>query len=75
MKTSRRYDGQPIYVVNDKVNNHFIKKGYQIYLDGLHKDHLEVFDKSGNFKYVLNLDGSENKNKTLQVIAKGGRKI
>lgn len=27
-------------------------------------DHIEVFDKHGNFRYVLNLDGSVNDRKT-----------
>lgn len=46
-----------------------IKKGDQFYLDGQHKDHLELFDKRGNFKAVLNLDGTINQAKTE--VAKG----
>lgn len=41
-----------------------MKKGDHFYLDNLHKDHLEVFDSTGNFKHVLNLDGSLNNQKT-----------
>ncbi|MBO4125824.1 filamentous hemagglutinin [Streptococcus suis] len=29
-------------------------------MDGLHKDHLEVFDKRGKLKDILNLDGTSN---------------
>lgn len=49
-----------------------IKKGDQFYLDGQHKNHLEVFDSKGKFKAVLNLDGTINKVKTE---AAKGRKI
>lgn len=62
-KTKRVIDGQSIYVA-DKAFQDLIEKGDLFYLDGLHKDHIEVFDKVGNFKGVLNLDGSENKDKT-----------
>ena len=49
-----------------------LKKGDFYYLDGLHKDHIEVFDKNGNFIQVLNLDGTQNLSKTT---AGRGRKI
>ena len=62
-KTSKVYDGQSVYKANSDVGN-FIKKNDQLYLDGLHKDHIEVFDKQGNFKAVLNLDGTLNMKKT-----------
>lgn len=42
-----------------------------MYLDNLHKDHLEVFDKFDNVKFVLNLDGSINVDKTNKVLAEG----
>lgn len=58
-KTKKRYDGQTVYEVTDK-SIPGLKKGDQIYLDGLHKDHLEVFDKRGNFIKVLDLDGTNN---------------
>ncbi|QBP78425.1 hypothetical protein E2K99_24725 [Herbaspirillum huttiense] len=57
------YDGQTVYVAERKIGTQ-IKKGDQLYLDGRHKDHLEVFDKHGNFKSVLNLDGTRNEVKT-----------
>ena len=62
-KTSKRYQGQSIYQTQSKTGE-AIKKGDQLYLDALHKDHLEVFDKNDNFKAVLNLDGSVNLDKT-----------
>ncbi len=62
-KTSKQYQGQSIYQAQGKTGD-VIKKGDQLYLDAKHKDHLEVFDKSGNFKAVLNLDGSVNLEKT-----------
>lgn len=43
-----------------------------MYLDALHKDHLEIIDKAGNVKYVLNLDGTLNSDKTKKAL---GRKI
>ncbi|MWN32928.1 hemagglutinin [Gilliamella sp. Pra-s54] len=69
-KTKRQYDGQSIYTANKPIND-FIDKGDQFYLDGLHKDHIEVFNSRGKFKFVLNLDGSLNRDKTAQ--AKGRR--
>lgn len=39
-------------------------RGDHYYLDGLHKDHIEVFDENGNFKTVLNLDGTVNDKKS-----------
>ena len=35
-------------------------------IDALHGDHLEVFDKHGEWKQVANLDGTMNKKKTDQ---------
>ncbi|MET1250187.1 T7SS effector LXG polymorphic toxin [Sporolactobacillus sp. STCC-11] len=71
-KTKINYDGQSIYKITQKVDNDYLKKGYGIYLDALHHDHLEVIDKKGNVKYVLNLDGTVNIDKTKKAL---GRKI
>ena len=49
-----------------------INKGDQFYLDAQHKDHIEVFDKNGNFRGVWNLDGTRNLDKTE---AGKGRKL
>ncbi|KRN56005.1 hypothetical protein IV74_GL001674 [Carnobacterium divergens DSM 20623] len=62
-KTSKMVDGQSVYTVTEKTNIPGLKKGDQFYLDGLHKDHIEVFDKRGNIKDVLNLDGTSNPQK------------
>lgn len=70
-KTSKQYQGQSIYQDQNKTGD-TIKKGDQLYLDAKHKYHLEVFDKNGNFKTVLNLDGSVNFDKTK---AGQGRKL
>lgn len=70
-KTAKRYQGQSVYKVNTEVNS-YITKGDQLYLDGLHKDHFEVFDKQGRFKAVVNLDGSYNTSKSK---AASGRKL
>ncbi|WP_249939054.1 VENN motif pre-toxin domain-containing protein, partial [Tenebrionicola larvae] len=70
-KSSQIYQGQSIYKANGNIGD-VIKKGDQFYLDGQHKNHLEVFDSKGKFKAVLNLDGTVNKAKTE---AAKGRKI
>jgi filamentous hemagglutinin len=70
-KTNQQYQGQSIYKATDNVGD-YIKKDDQFYLDGLHKDHIEVFDKRGNFRAVLNLDGSINERKTQEA---EGRKL
>jgi filamentous hemagglutinin len=70
-KTGQQYQGQSVYQSTDNIGD-YIKKGDQLYLDGQHKDHIEVFDKRGNFRAVLNLDGSINEAKTK---AAEGRKF
>jgi filamentous hemagglutinin len=70
-KTSQQYQGQSIYQATGDIGS-VIKRGDQIYLDGQHKNHLEVFDKKGGLKYVLNLDGSINDAKTK---AAAGRRL
>lgn len=70
-KTNQQYQGQSIYKATDNVGD-YINKGDQLYLDGLHKDHIEVFDKRGNFKAVVNLDGTINRAKTDAAV---GRKL
>ncbi|PGA71757.1 hypothetical protein COL87_11330 [Bacillus pseudomycoides] len=71
-KTSKKYQGQTVYKVDKKVDNPHLKKGDQFYLDNLHKDHIEVFDKQGNFRAVLDLDGNINIDKTKKAL---GRKL
>ena len=69
-KTKRHYDGQAIYEVVDK-SIPGLKKGDQVYLDGMHKDHLEVFTRNGKISQVINLDGSINVRKTEEAIRQG----
>ncbi|MER3126115.1 T7SS effector LXG polymorphic toxin [Bacillus pumilus] len=69
-KTKVKYDGQSIYKVEKRTDNQYLKKGFGLYLDALHKDHLEVIDKTGNVKYVLNLDGTLNTDKTKKALGR-----
>ncbi|MBV8622564.1 MAG: hypothetical protein JO174_03665 [Herbaspirillum sp.] len=71
-KSNARYDGQSVYVAQRSIGDQ-IQKGDQLYLDGQHKDHLEVFDKNGKFQVVLNLDGTPNKEKTAAALKQGRR--
>ena len=61
-KTSKIYQGQTVYKATTKINEH-IRNGDQFYLDGKHKDHIEVFDESNKIRTVLKLDGSVNYDK------------
>jgi RHS repeat-associated protein len=63
-KTKGMFQGQSIYKVNSKIVEYNLRKGDQFYLDGLHKNHIEVFDANGNFRHVMNLDGTINSAKT-----------
>ncbi|VVE58984.1 tRNA nuclease CdiA-2 [Pandoraea terrae] len=69
-KTNYQYQGQSVY----KVSNDFgdtVQKGDLVCLDGAHKNHLEVFDSTGNFKAAINLDGTPNDDKTKAGKAQG----
>ncbi|MCA5014043.1 MULTISPECIES: T7SS effector LXG polymorphic toxin [unclassified Enterococcus] len=65
-KTKKRVDGQNVYKVDKNMPEYGLKKNDQLYLDGMHKDHLEVFGKHGDAKTVLNLDGSKNMDKAIK---------
>ncbi|XBS68906.1 hypothetical protein ABK905_20445 [Acerihabitans sp. KWT182] len=69
-KTSKIYQGQTVYRVNDDISSD-LQKGDQFYLDGWHKNHLEVFDMKDKLKRVLNLDGSINSDKTDKAEGEG----
>jgi len=73
-KTSKIYKGQAVYTVSKKAENPYLKKGDQFYLDSLHYDHIEVFDKQGKVKAVINLNGTLNEAKTAAAI-KSGREL
>ncbi|WP_233598564.1 hypothetical protein [Erwinia sp. 198] len=61
-KSSQVFQGQSVYQAKNAIGEH-ISRGDKYYLDGLHKDHIEVFDSRGKVKAVLNLDGSYNQKK------------
>ena len=69
-KTHKMVQGQSVYKANANIGTH-IKTGDQFYLDGMHKNHIEVFDSSNRVKAVLNLDGSYNEAKTRVALAQG----
>lgn len=71
-KTSKVFQGQPVHKATADINQ-YIHKGDQFYLDGYHKNHLEVFDRQNRFLNVLNLDGSFNPEKTERAAAEGRR--
>lgn len=71
-KTKQILQGQSVYQVTSPVGD-YLAKGDKFYLDGIHKNHLEVFDSKGRFKAVLNLDGSYNSAKTSKAISEGRR--
>ncbi|PHM65048.1 16S rRNA endonuclease CdiA [Xenorhabdus stockiae] len=71
-KTNQIYQGQSVYQASGKVSE-YIKKGDKFYLDGDHKNYLEVFDSRGKAKVVLNLDGSYNQSKTEAALKEGRR--
>ena len=71
-KTTKQFQGQSVYKINKKAGD--FSKGDQFYLDNLHKDHIEVFDKRGNFKGVYNFDGKINVDKTQKAM-QDGRKL
>lgn len=56
-----KFDGAKEYLkkIGLEAKNYF-------YLDKLHKDHLEVFENSGKFRGVWNLDSTENLAKTAK---------
>jgi hypothetical protein len=73
-KTSRSIQGQSVFKVSDKIPGFKeLRRGDHFYLDGMHKNHLEVFDKKGNIRRVLNLDGTINIEKTASAIKEGRR--
>ena len=68
---SIRYQGQAVYQVTERIPGTVLKKGMYVYLDALHMDHLEVFTKTKRACRVLNLDGSVNAKKTIDIVKKG----
>jgi len=66
-KSSQVFQGKSVYQAKNAIGEH-ISRGDKYYLDGLHKDHIEVFDSRGKVKAVLNLDGSYDQKKTESAI-------
>ena len=60
--------GQRVYKAISKENSLGLKKGDHIYLDNFHKNHYEVFNKRGEAKSVLNLDGTINASKSQKAL-------
>lgn len=66
--TSQIYKKQRVFEISNKMKEYkYLRKGDKFYLDSLHKNHIEVFDKNGKARLVLNLDGTINIEKTAQV--------
>ena len=59
-RTGRVFHGAPIYKISEKIEigETVLKEGHHFYLDNLHKDHIEVFNKRGNISDVLDLSGN-----------------
>lgn len=61
---------EKVYILKDKINNPYVKKGDIFKLDPKHEnDHVKVFDARGRARCVLNLDGSINQAKTAVALA------
>lgn len=67
-RTGRVFHGAPIYKISEeiKVGETVLKEGHHFYLDNLHKDHIEVFNKRGNISDVLDLSGNRLEKKLLR---------
>ncbi len=60
---------QAIITINDQI-----KKGYYIVLDGLHKNHLEVYGSNKKWLKVINFDGTLNEHLTVKALQSDPRK-
>jgi RHS repeat-associated protein len=65
-RTGKTYQGQQIFEINTRVSVDGVKlkSGDYYYLDGLHKDHVEVFSSLDESKGVLNLNATFNDSKS-----------
>ena len=59
-RTGKTYQSVPIYRMSRKMEIGEVKlgKGDHFYLDKLHGDHIEVFNRKGKIKEVLDLGGN-----------------
>lgn len=71
-KTNKIQQGQSVYRVIKDIDEYALRKGEELYLDALHKNHLEVFTKNGIARTVLDLSGKELVEKVSRI---GGRTI
>jgi len=73
-RTGKTYQGQQIFKITSKTNvgGIKVKPGDYYYLDGMHKDHIELFAKDNSAKGVFNLDGSLNEAKTAKASGRRG---
>ena len=67
-RTGKTFQGAQIFKFTQKtkIGETTFKKGDYFYLDNLHKDHYEAFNKCGSSKGVFNMDGSLNPAKTAK---------
>lgn len=72
-KTSTVFKVATVNQITGRENNNYLKKCYNFYLDTQYYDHIEVFDKRGKVKAVLNLDENLNSKKTDKAISEGRR--
>ena len=65
-RTGKTFQGAQIFKFTEKtkIGGTTFKKGDYFYLDNLHKDHYEAFNKCGSSKGVFNTNGSLNPSKT-----------
>ena len=66
-RTDHIKQGKRAFKVIEKIEGCYgFNKGDYIVVDGLHKDHLEVYGSNRKWKQVANFDGTKNENKTEQ---------
>ncbi|MEE4448835.1 MULTISPECIES: hypothetical protein [unclassified Serratia (in: enterobacteria)] len=63
---SRPTGGSLLYALSVEIH-----KGDQFHLDNKHKSHLYIIDNKYNFRFLLNMDGSVNPDKTKAAAAEG----
>ena len=75
-RTGKTYQSVPVYRMSEKmkIGDVGLQKGDYFYLDKLHGDHVEVFNKKGKLQDVLDLGGNHLKDKVDRA-RKEGRTI
>lgn len=67
--TTEIFKGAKVYRMIRDLTEYGLKKGYEFYLDTLHRDHLEIMRNRKQLK-VLSLEGIELVNKTYRSIGR-----